>query len=262
LGEKLGKGAFSGVYVDPRNPDVVTRVSRIPQGDRKFELAALDDAVGRQLLSEIEDADGYFRVTRRDGNPFVVTDATDPSKRYLIVQEQNIASEVDGRTITNAQQRFKNREPNEAELLTMQLAVREINQNGLIWTDHKRANFDIVPDSDSATGHRMVIFDTGGFKPMSGADEQLRWRNARQWQQFFDGSQDKAEVFSQQIRFLYTIDDRAYGQNEVFYFSPGANRKRTAYLALNELDPDGFAAHVDTMSQQLGETISYAPPGR
>jgi hypothetical protein len=108
----------------------------------------------------------------------------------------------------------------------------------------------------------MVIVDTGGFKPMSGADEQLRWRNARQWQQFFDGSQDKAEVFSQQIRFLYTIDDRAYGQNEVFYFSPGANRKRTAYLALNELDPDGFAAHVDTMSQQLGETISYAPPGR
>jgi hypothetical protein len=262
LGRRLGKGSFSRVHVDPQNPSVVTRVSEIPAGDRKFELAALDDAVGRQLLGEIEDAGGYFRVTRRDGNPFVVTDATDPSKRYLIVQEENIASKVDGRTITDAKQRFKTREPTEAELLTMQLAVREINQNGLIWTDHKRANFDIAPDPDSATGHRMVIFDTGGFKPMSGANEELRWRNARRWQQLFDGSKDKGEVLSHQVRFLYTIDDRAYGQNEVFYFSPGANRKRTAYLALNELDPDGFAAHVDTMSQQLGETISYAPPGR
>jgi hypothetical protein len=262
LGRKLGKGSFSRVHVDPENPSVVTRVSEIPEGDRKFELAALDDAVGRQLLGEIEDADGYFRVTRRDGNPFVVSDATDPSKRYLIVQEENIASKVDGRTITDAKQRFKTREPTEAELLTMQLAVREINQNGLIWTDHKRANFDILPDPDSATGHRMVIFDTGGFKPMSGANEELRWRNARRWQQLFDGSKDKGEVLSHQVRFLYTIDDRAYGQNEVFYFSPGANRKRTAYLALNELDPSSFAAHVETVSQQLGETIRYAPPGR
>ena len=109
----------------------------------------------------------------------------------------------------------------------------------------------------------MVIFDTGGFKPMNGLDEKLRWRNARKAQQILDGA-PPSELGERldEAKFFDAIDDRAFGSPRIpnIFSTPGANTDRSEYLRLNNLDPAAFKTEVDALSQQLGREIPYAPP--
>ena len=87
---------------------------------------------------------------------------------------------------TDAAKRFRDRPPNPKEELTMALAIREMNNKGVVWTDHKPVNFDIVPNPDAPTGYQMVIFDTGGIRPVTGATAENRAMTAIEIQRAFD----------------------------------------------------------------------------
>ena len=274
IGEELGRGSFSIVHIDPDNPEeLIKRVTPLDTNAKypakTVEKVVLDDAVGRQLLEEAQSPGGYFRISKRDGDPILVTDKNDPSKRYLVSTEENIANDIrkDGKRITCASDRFhpkKGRPPTKAERVTMNLAIRELNQKGILWMDHKLGNFDIVADSASPTGHRMVIFDPGGFKTMKGKNPEMMWRNARQWQQIIDGSPPDLGALAMRLQKggYYDVEDlRPFGGMEFWPSTPGANMNRTEYLRLNNLDPAEFRTQVEALSQQLGKEIPYAPPG-
>ncbi len=262
LDKRLGSGGGSTVFIDPDNKDLVIRISSL---EGKYgDGFALDDIVGRRILEEAESPDGFFRVTKRnpDDAPFIVIDQGNPPKRYLVSREQNIASNVGGEMVSNAAARFKDRAPTLAERMTMALAIRNLNQKGIFWSDHKLTNFDIVK-ADTPTGYRMILFDTGGFNPMKGGSDQLRWRNARIFQRLYDRTPagqivDRANA----LQIYRAIDLRAAGGQGDFLYTPGANIDRTEYLEFNKMTPAEFRTALDSLSQLIGRgPIPYAPPG-
>ncbi len=283
VGKRLGKGAVSSVYPDANDGNSVVRIVELDTGDAieagKKKKDFMDDQVGRGLLEQAQDPSGYFRASKRHSEPVVVQNSKDGYQKYIISREENL-SEMDGdKRVTNALERFfdkkgdkpaRRREPTRAERLTMQLAIRELNQKGIVWTDHKYANFDIRPDKTrtSPTGYRMVIFDTGGMRPMTGKTPRDMWRNARRWQQVFDSARSmedlKAKMRSGGKHYLDFIDPRSFANGSDAYSvsaSPFANRLRgREYQRLNNLTPEQFRAELDELSRAVGRQIPYAPP--
>jgi hypothetical protein len=185
LGKLLGQGAGASVFADKGNPSQVIRVSEI-SADEKANKMLHYDLVGRRVGEAIQNADGngFFRLTRTNGQ-FVVTDNA-AGTRYLVTLEENLAHS--GGSFTNASDRFAARPPNSAQELTKALAIREMNRRGVIWTDHKLKNFDIVENLNTPTGYQMLIFDTGGIRPVKGEFVYERARNAEALQRIFDHS--------------------------------------------------------------------------
>ena len=265
LGDFIDSGGFSRIYKDPDDEGFIKRVTPLdtnPKHDAaSVEKVVFEDAVGRKLLEDAEKGSNYLQVTKQKGKPVLVRDEN--GNRFLVSTETNIAKEIDGKVVTNAKDRFANRPPTKAERMTMQLAIRELNQKGILWTDHKMINFDIVPSKTSPTGHRMVFFDPGGIRPMKGATPEMRWRNARQWQQIIDPPNNSQMALIRKLAKGYddAVDLRSFGNENHYAFTLGGNRGRDEYLRLNNLDPAQFRAEVDALSQQLGREIVYAPPG-
>lgn len=284
LGDKMGKGGFKQVYSVPSDARVVDKVvsypaallnERNPLSVDLIDEVIYDSEVGRTLLQQVEREAGgnLFSVTKRRGKPILVDDPLRPQNKFLITREDNIASPVekvgaDGSVqtvmVTNAEQRFAlraNQTSTEAERLTMQLTLRKLNEQGLVWTDHKLSNFDIVPDELSPTGHRMVLFDHDAVRVVEGANAAERSSNARKTQQIVDSLEGtgpnefwrKMENGGLQGEF----NDQIFGKPMPFLATPKVNLKRKEFLAMNDMSPEEFGALVKEFSAKTGREIPY-----
>ena len=174
---------------------------------------------------------------------------------FAVSKSQNIASPVyvngkvvPNRTATNARQRLAIRGQNKLtpkEELTINLAIRRLNNKGVVWTDHKLQNLDIVKDKSSPTGHRVVFFDFDGFRPVTGNDSSDRRRKARELQQKFDSiavGRDAPDARGQ-------FDMAPFGNGLAdgdYVYSINANRDRDVYKGYSA--QDGLSLRITTQN--------------
>jgi hypothetical protein len=157
------------------------------------------------------------------------------------------------------------------EELTVNLVMRDLNQNGVVWTDHKLANFDIVPDPASATGHRVVFFDLDGFRPVRGNDSPQRYESAREMQRIFDSAPDMYVLQSRIANFESqkypdgrgAFDFTAFGGGNLGWVAtPGANKTRQGYNVLNNMARENFAKTITTFNAANNKNAKFAAPAR
>jgi hypothetical protein len=185
-----------------------------------------------------------------------------PDKSYLVTVEESIESLDNGKFVSNAYERFENRAPNAGERATMNLAIREMNRKGVVWTDHKMNNFDIVP-ANTPTGYKMVIFDKGGIVPAVGNNATEKFNNARKAQKVFDRLPlNLRQVVDDVDNAQVLLDGSVYGDidsiDEVLIYTRGTkNRgKKYKYLELDDLSPEAFEEFVKTST---GKEIKLPP---
>ena len=165
VGEKLGQGGGSVVY---RQVDAAGRpignVIKMGHGTTSTPYFDMVDRIGRQHGEFAAANATYFSLTEQRQ-----VYRTDGPGNFLSI-EQDVATvnaELPGRDPTHrtARSRFGKFEnglfdgesqPTLPQYVTMALAIREMNRKGLVWTDHKLINFDIVR-SNSPTGYEMVM---------------------------------------------------------------------------------------------------------
>lgn len=249
LGEPLGGGAASTVFRDAADPARVRRLTEVsPEKITNVE----DDIIGRRILRDAQSADGYFRVSRQDAEATrLIKDPYDPNRSFLLTREENLAVKINGRTVTNAGERFADGmpPPNPKQLATMTLAVREMNAKGLVWSDHKLANFDIVPDDLSATGYKMVIFDTGGVRPVTGIDATTMAANARRLQKVYDNTPRERlgrYLSGANGKLIGLVDNRPFGGKVPPISLTPNNVSRTRYLDLDNMSDQDLTVQIGT----------------
>lgn len=246
LGPLVGTGATATVFASKTDPSKVIRLVEFTD-----PTAGALDAVGRKVGEAIQDptGNGNFRLTDVAEQFTAVDPAT--GNTWLVTVEENLAATGSG--ITNAKKRFADRAPNAEEELTMALAMREMNDKGVVWTDHKPANFDIVPNPDAPTGYQMVIFDTGGIRPVTGATEASRARTALEVQHTFDsvpyGNSPLYPLSEGNIRFAGAhLDDRVFGVDEMgVTLTRGSLNRADGYLELSSMSDDALETYARTV---------------
>jgi hypothetical protein len=262
VGDRLGGGTTATVYNTRDGKQAVrlaemTSDGRVPQGSqldlsRKGRKGFEADHVGRKLLEEAEPKATYFRTAERTSKSGITRI---DGKDYFVATEE---------LVTDAKAAFANPlnpdhawrgAPNADPLdrLTMELAIRDLNAQGIAFTDHKLANLAVVKDPSSPTGRRVVFFDTGGMMPMKGADSAARAGNARQVQHAFDAPKSADPLASPSQRFnAYDnsafwdrVDKRPFGNTfPAGAATPGGNSKRSAYLKMSEMNAADLRAHI------------------
>jgi hypothetical protein len=281
FGDPLGKGGFTNTYKDATEPDsgYVIKERFVPdeaynskakrsaqEGPESMESLIHDSEVGRKMLTGLEEEKGVFRVAKRKGEPVWVRDGEADGGRYVYREESLAETLPNGEVVTNAAERFKARpggQPTNAEAMTIQMAVRKLNQEGIVWTDNKLANLDVVPDASSPTGYKVVFFDFDGFRPVKGDTPLKRWSNARDYQRRFDslGPSNKKEYFNMVLK-EEPFDYRPFGKNVGAPTTLSETKNSATYSQLNQLPPDQFYRQVE---QSLGINIlsrSQPPPPR
>jgi hypothetical protein len=260
LGNLIGQGAGASVFSSKADPTKVIRISEI-SADANAGKMVHYDMVGRYVGEALQrpDGNGFFRLTRTHGQ-FVTQDMSTKTK-YLVTIEENIAHTGGG--ITNAADRFRVTPPNPAQELTKALAIREMNRRGVVWTDHKLTNFDIIENPQSPTGYQMLIFDTGGIRPVTGQYVHERALTAEKVQRVFDQTPART-VGKAFIEYFYEITAASnYFDNRVFgnpppngdwspIFSPNQINRQDGYYDLSMMRGDDLE---DKASAQLGKAI-------
>ncbi|MEH6725308.1 MAG: hypothetical protein V7703_04050 [Hyphomicrobiales bacterium] len=289
LGEKLGEGGFKRVYSVPDQPNLVDKAisypaAEFPADPRRSGLGAdvvdevvYDSEVGRTILQQAERqvGDGLFSVTKRHGKPILVDDPFNPKTKVVIVREENIAMPVeyiapDGsrktEIVTNAAERFALRgkpQATEAEQMTIQLTMRRLNNEGVVWTDNKLANFDIVTDEKALTGHRMVFFDHDAIRIAPGANAAERAENARKIQQVMDSLDGRSNYEAyKRMNDLGVADfnHAIFGKPMPLMTTPRVNLGRTDFQRLNNLSKAEFEAELAQFSGKIGKEIPLLTP--
>ncbi|MEM7571120.1 MAG: hypothetical protein AAF337_15120, partial [Pseudomonadota bacterium] len=276
FGEPLGKGGFTNTFKDGADPDgdFVIKERFVPDqaynskakrnaqgGPETMEQLIHDSEVGRKMLSNLEEEDGVFRVAKRKGEPMWVRDREADGGRYVYREESIAETLPDGTLVTNAAERFRARpggQPSEAEALTIQMAVRKLNQEGIVWTDNKLSNLDVVPDASSPTGYKVIFFDFDGFRPVKGDTPLRRWSNARDYQRRFDGlGQRNKESYIRMVQDEEPFDYRPFGKNVGAPATLSDTKNSQTYTELNQLPPDQFYRRAE---ESLGR--SFLNPGQ
>lgn len=296
LGDQFTKGGVSRVYALKNDATKVVKVVGLKRSRRQV----LDQEVGRKMLNDVKAKSpmgDLFSVAKQDR--FEVVEAAGPPRaRFAVSVEENIGKVVrnpkTGQTkiVTNALDRINARGDKSLtpkEELTVNLAIRELNKNGIAWTDHKLANFDIVPDPKSRTGHRMVFFDFDGFRPVKGKTRTERFKVARRSQRAYDahlnqeddlarrlgidlsdpkfakGTPQRDENLQRAISEKNGFDFRAFGDKPMDTLSsPGANQGqalgRRRFMEFNAMDDVKFArtAQIMTNSQNSSRIAATA----
>ena len=299
VGRFLGGGANSKVYASTSSNARVKKMVYLGKSNDPGKIARAaqtltDQDGGRAILDNIKAKmpDSPFRVAQRDGQLMTVkaTDAKGEEHWFALSREENIASTVvvqdktrpdygNTVTVTDANARVQARAADKygqktltaEEELTVNLVMRDLNQNGVVWTDHKLANFDIVADPTSATGHRVVFFDLDGFRPVRGNDSQQRYESAREAQRIFDSASDMGALQSRLASFQNqkypdgygAFDFTAFGGGNLGWLAtPGANKSRQSYNVLNNLSRENFAKTVNTFNAASNKNAQYVTPTR
>ena len=256
LGPYIARGGTATVFASKTDPSQVVRLVEFTDPS-----AVTLDAVGRKVGEAIQNPDGIgnFRLTRTF-QQFLATDLATGNK-WLVTVEENLAHSGGG--VTNARDRFSQRQPNEAEELTMALAMREMSRNGVIWSDHKPANFDIVPNPLAPTGYQMVIFDTGGIRPVTGASVETRAATALEIQRIFDQSPRKGTfeypLFESNLHFVRAhLDDRVFGIDiEVNpSLTLGQLYRKDRYFDLSSMSDDALLGYARSV---FGSEVDLLP---
>ena len=283
LGPQFTKGGVSRVYALKGDPSKVVKIV----GLERFRRQVLDQEVGRKMLSDVKaksPVSDVFSVVKQDR--FEVAEAAGPPRRRFAVSvEENISQQVrnpktgEVKSVTNAMERLAARGDKSLtpkEELTVNLAIRELNKNGIAWTDHKLQNFDIVPDPKSRTGHRMVFFDFDGFRPVKGKTRTERFKTARRSQRAYDSHLDNQDDLAKRLgidlkepRFSKVspqvrrtnlaraisekngFDYRVFGDQKMGTLStPGVNKAQQRNLLedFNKLDDKQFARSLQIMT--------------
>lgn len=282
VGETLGEGGFRKVYTNPDEPEQVVKVLSFEgvekthgiKGD-KLNTFLHDTDVGRELLTAIERSspDAPFKVAKQHGPPLVIEDPNFPGRKFVVTKEDNISETLrvkqpDGTvkdvTVTDAEKRFAQRpdgQPTEAEIMTVQLTMRKLNQEGIVWTDHKWKNYDVIADDASPTGHKVVFFDLDGFRIAEGETSVLRSGNARQTQQIYDSAVKGDNAYYKMIfKGLPDFDHTIFGREMIPLSTAGVNVKRTRYLELDAMSSDEFDMALKAFADKRGTSIPYTPP--
>jgi|GEM_PF-4875053 len=281
LGETIDVGGFRRVYRGPENSDIVYKVTSYEAAEAKgltgdnLDRFFHDSDVGRELLTTIEknSPDNLLTVAEQKGELIIVDDPFRPGRKYVITKEDNIQDVVrvrqpDGSVVetkvTSAKERFALRESkssNEAERLTIQLAIRKLNQEGVIWTDHKLANLDVVPDAASPTGYKVDFFDHDAFRIAKGNTPYERYVTARKSQQIFDQSMRGQNSYHKMLASdLPDFDHTIFDREMIFLSTLGVNQGRTQYLELDKLSPEEFRKVLKGFENTQGKQIPYSPP--
>lgn len=282
VGETLGEGGFRKVYTNPDEPEQVVKVLSFEgvekthgiKGD-KLNTFLHDTDVGRELLTAIERSspDAPFKVAKQHGPPLVIEDPNFPGRKFVVTKEDNISETLrvkqpDGTvkdvTVTDAEKRFAQRpdgQPTEAEIMTVQLTMRKLNQEGIVWTDHKWKNYDVIADDASPTGHKVVFFDLDGFRIAEGETSVLRSGNARQTQQIYDSAvKGDNAYYKMMFKGLPDFDHTIFGREMIPLSTAGVNVKRTRYLELDAMSSDEFDMALKAFADKRGTSIPYTPP--
>jgi hypothetical protein len=282
LGELVGEGGFRRVYVDPEDGSAVYKVTSYQDAWRKHELDPEDlnrflhdTDVGRELLTAMskDSSDALFRVAGQRQAPIVVDDPFNPARKFVITREDNIADTVtvrnsDGRleehTVTNAAERFSYRPSgtaNEAERLTVQLAIRKLNQRGVVWTDNKLTNLDVIADASSPTGYKVVFFDYDGFRIAEGATEHQRYLNARRTQQVVSSIKEGQDLFRQfSVNDLPEFDHTIFGRRMNTPHTIDPYKNYPEFTRLDGLSPEEFGAVIRQFENSTGRNVPFSPP--
>jgi len=277
FGELLSDGGgFTNTYKDGTDPEnFVIKERFVPDGANNYkaknsaregpeamEILIHDSEVGRELLTDAAKDTQLYRVAKRDGKPAWVRDDEAGGGRY-IYREENLAEELpNGQVITNAKDRFAARpdgQPNAAEALTIQMAIRDLNKKGIVWTDSKLSNLDVRPSKGSPTGYEVVYFDFDGFRPVRGETELDRWKTARTMQQRIDSVATRSDFYSTHVAIgrESPFDYRTFGKEMPTPMSVSKNKTGQAYTRLNALERDAFFKEAE---KTLGKPL-YAEPG-
>ncbi|MFZ5671531.1 MAG: hypothetical protein ACOZAM_01060 [Pseudomonadota bacterium] len=261
LGKLVGKGSGASVFANAADPTQVIRISEISADPTAAKFVHYD-MVGRYVGEAVQrpDGNGFFRLTRTY-KQFIAKDLTAKTK-YLVTIEENIAHTGGG--VTNALDRFRVTPPNAAQEMTKALAIREMNRRGVVWTDHKLANFDIIENPASPTGYQMLIFDTGGIRPVTGQFVYERAATAEAVQRLIDQSPDRYPR-GPFFEFATQLDTAGnYFDNRVFGALPAGETGWSPIVTLNQLNrPDGYHDFLklraddleDRASEQFGKDI-------
>ncbi|MTJ05164.1 MAG: hypothetical protein FH759_10810 [Sediminimonas qiaohouensis] len=254
LGDLIGTGATANIFENALDQNKVIRLVKY-SGDSK-NMAKID-LVGRRVAEAVQDADGngLFRTTRIE-DQFIMSDPN--GERWMVAIDENLAQTGGG--ITDAKTRFAQRRPNAAEELTMALAIRQMNRRGVVWTDHKLANFDIVPNPESPTGYQMVIFDTGGVRPVAGSDRFARGRNAQRLQRVFDQTPAASKRGRMPIKFIQDHEDALKFFDDRVFDPPDPVEPVRTGLTPNQINrPDHYldlsSMHHDDLEDLATETF-------
>lgn len=276
-------GGFTNTYKDGTDPEnFVIKERFVPDGANNYkaknsakegpesmEILIHDSEVGRELLTDAAKDTDLYRVAKRDGKPAWVRDDEAGGGRY-IYREENLAEELpSGQVITNAKDRFAARpdgQPNAAEALTIQMAIRDLNKKGIVWTDSKLSNLDVRPSKNSPTGYEVVYFDFDGFRPVRGETDLDRWKTARTMQQRIDGVATRNDFYATHVAIgrESPFDYRTFGKEMPTPMSVSKNKTGQAYTRLNALDRDTFFREAEeTLGKQLfagqGPTFKSTP---
>jgi hypothetical protein len=115
-----------------------------------------------------------------------------------------------------------------------------LNHNGIVWTDHKLQNLDIVKEPKSPTGYKVIFFDFDGFRPVNGNNRAERKQIARDAQNGFDHILDGA-TDNNAMRYRNQFDFTAFGgQNLPTLRTFGANRFRQDLATMNNMTAEQF----------------------
>jgi hypothetical protein len=207
--------------------------------------------VGRKVGEAVQasSGNGNFRLTQLKER-FVVADPATGDEWVITIEER----------VSDARQRFAQDSPSPEEELTMALAIREMNNRGVAWTDHKPTNFDIMPNRHAPTGYQMVIFDTGGMRPVTGATAEKRAATAGEIQSVFDRSAALGGPGG--IEFRINVDESVkFFDNRVFGADPGVTStpnllfRPDRYLDFAALSQDELLAYARGL---LGKDVAFS----
>lgn len=282
VGQFRGGGANSKVYRSSNDKAIKKFVylGSNKSGDTRTELGLatlLEQDVGRAILGDIKKAqpDAPFDVVKRLEDLLPVKAVADDGREhwFALSRGQNISAEEvitrpDGQfgqlaETSNAQDRRDARGPDHRggttsltpdEEFTVNFVVRKLNKYGVVWTDHKLKNFDIVPDLQSFTGYRVLFFDLDGFHPVKGRDRATRAQTAREFQKIYDSSTkdgllyNSLQAYAKQLgleNYQQAFDSTAFGHEiSCCITTVGANAERKTYAFFNAMNDNEFTQVV------------------
>jgi hypothetical protein len=250
VGKYLAGGATSRVHesLDPKLVKKIISLNRPRRSREEAGATITEQNVGRTILQglQVTTQSTLFRVVeRREQAVISAKDKKGKEYHFVFNREENIASVVYADrdnpkspvqivdsltkmpiTASNAEDRAKLRDNTkekekrspltDLEELTINLVIRTLNDHGLVWTDHKLANLDIVRNEDSPTGYQVIFFDFDGFRQVKGdgspRESQRQAEAAREIQKAFDNPAlpNQAIPFDKGWRMMYDRVIKAY----------------------------------------------------
>lgn len=320
VGKLLGGGANSRVHKSS-DPKFVKKLINLnwQENPEKGGATITDQNFGREILHGLNliTQSPLFRVAKLNRQE-VVSAMQDDKKEYRFVfnREENITSDVyegnddptskvlivdpsteEAKRASNAEERANKRNPasnpplTELEEFTINLVIRTLNDHGIVWTDHKLANLDIVRDERSPTGYQVIFFDFDGFRRVKGDTLATQAAAARDIQKAFDNPAipnsntpgDKGwEMMDNRVKQAYRHHYRdecksyenanrdipldmgfnltAFGTAPVRTLAtPPANLNRTNYLYFNGLSELNFKRKVEELNEKYTRNIEFNP---